>query len=175
MNEHFLRFLGKRYPRDYSKLPATLYWTLHLVWLFPWSLYLPAAVKTAVEAWRGRRGGSETSQSGVPRPSDFASRTRLLCWIWAGVVLIFFALSTNQEYYTFPAYLPLLLLLADGVARCERAECERGVRAGWLTTSAGLLAVIGIAASAILLVGLWKSRNLPFEPDIGSVAEQAGY
>ncbi len=169
VNEQFLRFLGKRYPRDYSKLPATLYWTLHLVWLFPWSLYLPAAVTTALEAWRGRPGGSETSQGGVPRPSDFASRTLVLCWIWAGVVLIFFALSTNQEYYTFPAYLPLLLLLADGVARCERTECERGVRAGWLTTSAGLLAVIGIAASAALLIGLWKSQNLPFEADIGNV------
>ncbi|MFZ0953472.1 MAG: glycosyltransferase family 39 protein, partial [Candidatus Sulfotelmatobacter sp.] len=168
VNEHFLRFLGKRYPRDYSKLPAALYWTLHLVWLFPWSLYLPAAVTTAVEAWRGRRGGSETRQSSGPL-SDFASRTRMLCWIWAGVVLIFFALSTNQEYYTFPAYLPLLLLLADGVARCERMECERGVRAGWLTTSAGVLAAIGVAASAALLIGLWKSRNLPFEADIGNV------
>jgi 4-amino-4-deoxy-L-arabinose transferase-like glycosyltransferase len=159
VNEHFLRFLGKRYPRDYSKLPATLYWTLHLVWLFPWSLYLPAAAKTAAAAWRGQR-------------SDFAARTRLLCWIWAGVVLIFFALSTNQEYYTFPAYLPLLLLLADGVAQCERAECDGGVRAGWLTTSAGLLAVIGVAASAILLVGLWKSRSLPFEPDIGRLLSE---
>ena len=159
VNEHFLRFLGKRYPRDYSKLPAALYWTLHLVWLFPWSLYLPAAVKTAAAAWRGQRSG-------------FAARTRLLCWIWAGVVLIFFALSTNQEYYTFPAYLPLLLLLADGVAHCERVECDRGVRAGWLTTSAGLLAVIGVAASAILLVGLWKSRNLPFEPDIGRLLSE---
>jgi len=159
VNEHFLRFLGKRYPRDYSKLPAALYWTLHLVWLFPWSLYLPAAVKTAAATWRGQR-------------SDFAARTRLLCWIWAGVVLIFFALSTNQEYYTFPAYLPLLLLLADGVAQCERAECNGGVRAGWLTTSAGLLAVIGVAASAILLVGLWRSRNLPFEPDIGRLLSE---
>jgi len=156
VNEHFLRFLGKRYPRDYSKLPATLYWTLHLVWLFPWSLYLPAAVKTAVDAWRGQR-------------SDFAARTRLLCWIWAGVVLIFFALSTNQEYYTFPAYLPLLLLLADGVAQCERTECDAGVRVGWLTTSAGFLALIGTAASAALWIGLWKSRNLPFEADIGNV------
>ncbi|MGC1223804.1 MAG: glycosyltransferase family 39 protein [Candidatus Sulfotelmatobacter sp.] len=173
VNEHFLRFLGKRYPRDYSKLPATLYWTLHLVWLFPWSLYLPAALTSAMEAWRSGRGDSrtsaETSQTGGPRTTDFASRTRLLCWIWAGVVLIFFALSTNQEYYTFPAYLPLLLLLADGVARCERTECERGVRAGWLTTSAGLLATIGIAASAALVIGLWKSRNLPFEADIGNV------
>ncbi len=169
VNEHYLRFLGKRYPRDYSKLPAMLYWTLHLVWLFPWSLYLPAAVTAAVRAWRSRRANPERVESGERRLSDFASRTRLLCWIWAGVVLVFFAVSTNQEYYTFPAYLPLLLLLADGVAQCEQTECERRVRAGWLTTSAGLLAVIGVAASTALLIGLWKSRNLPFEADIGNV------
>jgi 4-amino-4-deoxy-L-arabinose transferase-like glycosyltransferase len=168
VNEHYLRFLGRRYPRDYSKLPATLYWTLHLVWLFPWSLYLPAAVRTAVEAWREQPSGSGV-KSGGRGLGDFATRTRLLCWIWAGVVLMFFALSTNQEYYTFPAYLPLLLLLADGVAQCERAECGDGVRAGWLTTSSGGLAMIGIAASVTLVVGLWQSRNLPFEADIGNV------
>jgi len=167
VNEHFLRFLGKRYPRDYNKLPATLYWTLHLVWLFPWSLYLPAAVKIAMREWRQRKDAGWAQ--GSRRQSDFASQTRLLCWIWAGLVLIFFAISTNQEYYTFPAYLPLLLLLADGVAHCERTECGRRVRAGWLTTSAGLLAVIGIVASTMLLVGLWQSRHLPFEPDIGSL------
>jgi 4-amino-4-deoxy-L-arabinose transferase-like glycosyltransferase len=172
VNEHFLRFLGKRYPRDYSKLPATLYWTLHLVWLFPWSLYLPAAVRTAVEAWRGQGGASGELWSGSRQQSDFASQTRLLCWILAGVVLIFFSVSTNQEYYTFPAYLPLLLLLADGVAQCERAECERATRAGWLTTSAGLLALIGVAASAMLVVGLGHSRNLPFEPDIGRLLSE---
>jgi 4-amino-4-deoxy-L-arabinose transferase-like glycosyltransferase len=170
VNEHFLRFLGKRYPRDYNKLPAALYWTLHAVWLFPWSMYLPAAVKIAGQEWRGRRGSGASADAG--RQNDFASRTRLLCWIWAGVVLIFFSISTNQEYYTFPAYLPLLLLLADGVAWCERMECEGGVRAGWLTTSAGLLAVIGVAASAMLMVGLWKSRNLPFEPDIGRLLSE---
>ncbi len=173
VNEHFLRFLGKRYPRDYNKLPATLYWTLHLVWLFPWSLYLPAAVKVAVQEWRGNRGTSGASdQGGGQRHSDFAARTRLLCWIWAGVVLIFFAISTNQEYYTFPAYLPLLLLLADGAARCERVECESGVRTGWLRTSAGLLAVIGVAASAMLVVGLWQSWKVPFEPDIGRLLSE---
>jgi 4-amino-4-deoxy-L-arabinose transferase-like glycosyltransferase len=171
VNEHYLRFLGKRYPRDYNKLPATLYWSLHLVWLFPWSLYLPAAVKTAAQEWRGRSGGAG-QQRGMLRPSDFASRTRLLCWIWAGVVLIFFAISTNQEYYTFPAYLPLLLLLADGVAQNEQTERERRVRAGWLTKSAALLAVIGIVASAMLVVGLWQSRKLPFEPDIGRLLSQ---
>jgi 4-amino-4-deoxy-L-arabinose transferase-like glycosyltransferase len=171
VNEHYLRFLGKRYPRDYNKLPATLYWTLHLVWLFPWSLYLPAAVKIAVQELGGRRSGPG-ELSGVRRQGDFTSRTRLLCWIWAGVVLIFFAVSTNQEYYTFPAYLPLLLLLADGVAQNERRECEGGRRAGWLVASAGSLAVIGIVASGMLVVGLWQSRKLPFEPDIGRLLSQ---
>jgi 4-amino-4-deoxy-L-arabinose transferase-like glycosyltransferase len=172
VNEHFLRFLGKRYPRDYNKLPAMLYWSLHLVWLFPWSFYLPAAVRTAVESWRERRGSLGADYKSVPVQSDFASRTRLLCWIWVGWVLIFFAISTNQEYYTFPAYLPLLLLLADGIAQCERMECEYGVRPGWLKTSAGLLAVIGIVANAMLVVGLWQSRTLPFEPDIGRLLSQ---
>jgi 4-amino-4-deoxy-L-arabinose transferase-like glycosyltransferase len=171
VNEHFLRFLGKRYPRDYNKLPAALYWSLHLVWLFPWSMYLPAAVRTAVEQWRSLRTTSEATDKGASQ-TDFASRTRLLCWIWAGAVLLFFAISTNQEYYTFPAYLPLLILLSDGVAQCERAECAQDVRAGWLTASAGILALIGIVASAMLAVGLWKSRNLPFEPDIGRLLSQ---
>ncbi|MGB2606794.1 MAG: glycosyl transferase, partial [Candidatus Sulfotelmatobacter sp.] len=43
------------------------------------------------------------------------------------------------------------------------------VRAGWLVPSAGVLAVIGIAASVMLSIGLWQSRNLPFEADIGNV------
>jgi 4-amino-4-deoxy-L-arabinose transferase-like glycosyltransferase len=170
VNEHYRRFLGKRYPMDYSKLPASLYWTLHLVWLFPWSLYLSAAVKIAIEQWRGR--GTRSNSKSSRQQTEFALRTRLLCWIWAGVVLIFFALSTNQEYYTFPAYLPLLLLLADGVARCERMEHDGEVRAGWLTISAGLLAGIGIAASIMLSVGLWQSRKLPFAADIGNVLAQ---
>jgi 4-amino-4-deoxy-L-arabinose transferase-like glycosyltransferase len=168
VNEHFLRFLGRRYPQDYNKLPATLYWSFHLVWLFPWSLYLPAAATIAWQEWRGRRRGSlVTGRSGIK--NDFESRTRLLCWILAGVVLGFFSVSTNQEYYTFPAYLPLLLLLADGIAQCERRECASGQRAGWLTTSAGLLAVVGIVSSALLIAGLWESRKLPFEPDIGGL------
>jgi len=156
VNEHFLRFLGKRYPRDYNKLPWALYWSLHLVWLFPWSLYLPAAVRTVIDI---RKEGRD----------DFSARTQLLCWILAGLILVFFAISTNQEYYTFPAYLPLLILVADGVARCEWNECHNGVRKGWLRVSSGVLAVVSVAATILLVTLLWQSRHLPFEPDIGNV------
>jgi len=156
VNEHFLRFLGKRYPRDYNKLPWTLYWSLHLVWLFPWSLYLPAAIRTTLDVHH------------QPKRSDFASRSRLMCWLLAGLVLVFFAISTNQEYYTFPAYLPLLILVADGIAQCEISDCE-STKKGWLRVSAGALALVGVAAGLALFALLWKSRQLPFEPDIGSV------
>jgi len=156
VNEHFLRFLGKRYPRDYNKLPCALYWSLHLVWLFPWSLYIPAAVRTAIDHRKEPH-------------SDFCARTRLLCWTFATLVLIFFAISTNQEYYTFPAYLPFLLLIADGVARSEWSDRNVSVRTGWLRFSAGILAGVGIVAGIVLLTLLWKSRHLPFEPDIGNV------
>jgi 4-amino-4-deoxy-L-arabinose transferase-like glycosyltransferase len=157
VNEHFLRFLGKRYPRDYNKLPWALYWSLHLVWLFPWSLYLPAAIRTIADVRKDK-------------PSvGFAARTRLMCWVLAGLILVFFAISTNQEYYTFPAYLPLLILLADGVAHCEASDCDQQVRKGWLRVSAGILTIIGLAAGVTLFTLLWKSRYLPFEPDIGNV------
>lgn len=157
VNEHFLRFLGKRYPRDYNKLPWALYWSLHLVWLFPWSLYLPAAIRATLDVHH------------QTKRDDFASRTRLMCWLLAGLVLIFFAISTNQEYYTFPAYLPLLILVSEGIARCEISDCETGKKKGWLRISAVALALVGVAAGLTLFTVLWKSRQLPFEPDIGSV------
>lgn len=168
VNEHYYRFLGKRIPHDYNKLPAALYWTLHLVWLFPWSLYLPATLKTA----RDGKRRSTRDQTAAQFQIFFASRTRLLCWLWAGVVLLFFSISTNQEYYTFPAYLALLLLLAEGVAHCERIEGESSAHAGWLVGSAALLAVVGVIASVMLTVGLWQSRHLPFEADIGTLLSQ---
>ncbi len=159
VNEHFLRFLGERYPKDYNKLPAALYWSLHLVWLFPWSFYLPSLVRNAVRDIKEGRPGTEEGRR------RFAARTRLLCWIWAGLVLVFFAVSTNQEYYTFPAYLPLLLLLADAVARDEEQESGRH----YLLSSAGAVVIVGLLAGGALLAGLWYSRYMPYAPDIGTV------
>jgi 4-amino-4-deoxy-L-arabinose transferase-like glycosyltransferase len=157
VNEHFLRFLGKRYPVDYNKVPAALYWSLHLVWLFPWSLYLPLAFKNLWSDFKALR------QPATANP--FAVRTRVICWIWAGVVLTFFAFSTSQEYYTFPAYFPLVLLLAGSTAEEE----ENSGRRRWLTSIAAVTAVLSLVAASVLVAGLWTSRNLPFVADIGTV------
>jgi 4-amino-4-deoxy-L-arabinose transferase-like glycosyltransferase len=162
VNEHFMRFLGKRIPKDYNKQTDSLYWTLHLVWLFPWSLYLPVALRRPVTDWMARRrqGALKVSRA----PLNFRSRTELLCLSWAGVTLVFFSFSTNQEYYTFPAYFPILLLIAAKLANEE----ESGKRQ-WLLWTSGVLAAICIAISAVLAAGLWNSRQLPFVPDIGTV------
>src|SRR5262249_31297363 len=44
-NEHLLRFLNRRWPRDYNTVPRALFWGFHLLWFFPWSAYLPACLR----------------------------------------------------------------------------------------------------------------------------------
>ncbi|MEJ2010477.1 MAG: glycosyltransferase family 39 protein [Acidobacteriota bacterium] len=156
MNEQFLRFLGERYPHDYNKLPALAYWSLHLVWLFPWSLYLPLMFRDL------RRDISAVRN---PATLNFAARTRALCWVWAGVVLVFFSFSTNQEYYTFPAYLPLLLLIAGSLVKEE--EQERSSR--WTILGNGLYAAAGVVAGSVLVWALWVSRHVPPTADLGQL------
>ncbi|MGI4855159.1 MAG: ArnT family glycosyltransferase [Janthinobacterium lividum] len=160
VNEHFLRFLGRRIPHDYNKLPSSLFWTLHLVWLFPWSLFLPAA---AAAAWKHRANVRQLR-------STETGRTVLLLGLFAGLILVFFSLSTNQEYYTFPAYLPLAVLLAAGMTAAEQDSRLRG----WITGAHAALTVLGAAIAFALGSGLWSSRHLPYVSDIGELLAHRG-
>jgi 4-amino-4-deoxy-L-arabinose transferase-like glycosyltransferase len=161
-NEHVARFLGTRVPRDYNKLPTALYWALHIVWLFPWSLFAPAAIAVA---WRERhRLGESTWKS-------FSERSVLLLVIFSAIILGFFSLSTNQEYYTFPVYLPLLLLTAAALAHLELHPSSRRPA---ITFAHASLTVLGLAIASALAYGLWTSRHLAFVPDIGSLLAHRG-
>lgn len=168
INEHVLRFLGKRYPHDYNKLPGYLFWSLHLVWLFPWSLFWPA---TLVAAWKqNRAAGGRLWRERFSL--DFASRSGVLLGCYAAFILVFFSISTNQEYYTYPAYLPLILLTAAGLAHLERqANAGTGdpLAVRWLTIGNAVLMLVGLVSAALLGYGLWSSRHLPFVPDIGEL------
>jgi hypothetical protein len=166
INEHVLRFLGRRIPRDYNKLPGYLYWSLHLVWLFPWSLFAPAALITA---WRNRQSLlSRPGDNQVPQGFSLGHQTILLLTIFSTLVLLFFSLSTNQEYYTFPIYLPLLMLLAASLTSIERNELDPTLRRA-LTFTFATYTTLGLAIAAALAYGLWSSRHLPFVPDIGEL------
>jgi len=163
-NEHIARFLSQRIPRDYNKLPGYLYWSLHLVWLFPWSLFAPLAV---IFGWRRRRSLRTLSET-------HGGRTALLLAIYSALILVFFSISTNQEYYTFPIYLPLLMLLCAALASTEHTyDIDRTLRR---TILAGHIAytVLGLAVAAALAYGLWSARTLAFVPDIGDLLAHRG-
>ena len=187
INEHVLRFLGRRIPRDYNKLPAYLYWALHLVWLFPWALFLPVAVVEFRNKWKRHSDPELVEGSESPYSARGASqlggrfqylapseRTILLLTLFSALVLVFFSLSTNQEYYTFPAYLPLLMLLAAALARAEATyDAEKSSRR-WITIAHAAFTTIGLVVAAALTYGLWTSRHLAFVPDIGELLAHRG-
>ncbi len=226
VNEHFLRFLGRRYPMDYNKLPSYLFWSLHLVWLFPWSLFggtlilqawrcfqryyqanpipedqtlfwqpfaivaiglalretmhIPyfftvflALVLFVVQALRRRQRNSPIAEP-LLRILNFPQRTTLLLALFATLVLVFFSLSTNQEYYTFPAYLPLLVLIAAALTCAENTYSEDRSARRWITIAHATFTVLGIAIALTLAYGLWTSRHLSFVPDIGDLLAHRG-
>lgn len=144
INEHVLRFLDLRHPRDYNTVPRLAFWLLHLVWLFPWSVYFPAAARLGF------------------RPVDRAGRTRLLCLCWTGFVLLFFSFSTTQEYYSMPVYPALALLVGAAVAQGGR----------WVEVATRVAGVISATAAAVCAVLLYLVRDLPTPGDISAALRQ---
>jgi 4-amino-4-deoxy-L-arabinose transferase-like glycosyltransferase len=144
INEHLLRFLNLRYPRDYNTVPRLAFWLLNLLWLFPWSLYLPAAAKLSY------------------KPVDRAGRTRLLALCWAGFLLLFFTFSTTQEYYSMPMYPALALLLG----------CAMDREGKLITAGSRTLAFISTAAVAAIGAILFAVRHVPAIGDISSALQQ---
>jgi hypothetical protein len=140
MNEHVLRFLNLRYPRDYNTVPRWLFWAFHLLWFFPWSFYAPVAFKLSYRA------------------PDRASRTRLLCLCWSGFILTFFTFSTTQEYYSMPCY-PALALLAG---------CAMASGSGWLRIGTKAAAAIATLAFLAIAAILWMVRGMAAPGDIAT-------
>ncbi|HEY9619602.1 MAG TPA: glycosyltransferase family 39 protein [Crinalium sp.] len=148
INEHVLRFLNVREQRDYNRLPILQYWFLHLVWLFPWSIGLPFLAK----------------QSFSIRPTAKRSaQINFYLALWAGFILIFFGLSSNQEYYTFPAFPAIALLLGHAVASAEQNQTKALAR-----LYGGLAAIALLIASGLGWL-IWISRNLQPTGDLAAV------
>jgi len=215
INEHVLRFLGKRIPMDYNKLPGYLFWSLHLVWLFPWALFLPlvvigknrgsshhqsklfelllvASCISVIVTFFGKLTGGllalifcssylrqRSNSSAQPRVisksfTSKESKTTLLLSLFSALVILFFSLSTNQEYYTFPAYLPLLLLTAAALTRAEQSFSADPSARRWITFAHAAYTLVGLSVAITLAYGLWSSRHLPFVADIGDLLAHRG-
>lgn len=201
VNEQVDRFFGTRYPVDYNKLPGSLYWLLHLVWLYPWSLFLPVL---AVVAWKTRRGWLQHLRRDAGQTVDFyldnaaredvatyvqaikfRVRSAWLLGLFAAFILVFFSISTNQEYYTFEAWTPILMLTAAMVARVEEDNSAHGadgwpclVSSKWLSGAQAVYGVVGVLAAGALGWGLWVSHKITHPGKIGDLLahrDVAGY
>ena len=148
INEHLLRFLNLRYPRDYNTVPRLWFWLLNLLWMFPWSIYIFSIPRLSY------------------RPASRAQRTQLMAVCWVGVVMLFFTFSTTQEYYSMPIYPALALLIGSAISTGgRRVRAATGV----------LLAISTLlcAALTIVLMLVWRlpapgniSRALTQHPEL---------
>jgi 4-amino-4-deoxy-L-arabinose transferase-like glycosyltransferase len=144
MNEHVLRFLNLRYPRDYNTVPRPAFWGLHLLWLFPWSVYFPAVTRLRF------------------KPVDRAGQTRLLALCWAGFLLVFFTFSTTQEYYSMPIYPALALLLG----------CAMATEDSWTRWGTRLLGVLTGFCALCIGILLYQVRGIAAPGDISQALRQ---
>jgi 4-amino-4-deoxy-L-arabinose transferase-like glycosyltransferase len=141
VNEHLLRYLNLRVPRDYDTVPLALFWGLILIWLMPWSAFVLRALATI--PWRKSLRPLVSIRTLTPREN-----TRLLLGLWAAIPLLFFSLSTRQEYYVLPA-LPALILLIAAWLNDEAAEAESFAVPNPLTRSGQRISVVLLACGSI--------------------------
>jgi 4-amino-4-deoxy-L-arabinose transferase-like glycosyltransferase len=144
VNEHLLRFLGKRQPVDYASISLPVFWGLVLLWLFPWSAFFPALRHLAGKFdWRQAKA----------RPAVWISAS------WILVMLVFFSVSSRIEHYSMPIFPPLALLVGLALA----PEALPGLtadtrRQNSIGRSFGFLAALGaILTVPVIILIAWTS------------------
>jgi 4-amino-4-deoxy-L-arabinose transferase-like glycosyltransferase len=144
VNEHFLRYLGKRIPADYGTFPLVLFWGMIFVWLLPWSAFLPQAlrqVRLRVMKTADRRTSSDAAL--------------LLFFLGAIVILLFFSFSTRQEYYLAPALPALALILGQWLSQESQAAYGTDIaRSGRISATVFLVVGLAIAAATGTLAAI---------------------
>lgn len=167
MNEHLLRYLNLRVPRDYDTVPLLLFWGLLLVWMMPWSAFLFKAVGAA--PWRAFRSRS------IALSLDGEQKTLLLLTIAALLPLLFFSFSTRQEYYVLPS-LPFLAMLIGRWLDREATEAENEVIPATLGQSgqriATVLLALGTLASVVCVFFLVHAKEPPPTFDLATMLQQ---
>jgi 4-amino-4-deoxy-L-arabinose transferase-like glycosyltransferase len=168
VNEQLLRYLNLRVPRDYDTVPLALFWGLLLIWLMPWSAFVFRALSTV-----------PLRKSLRPRVSirtlDAMESTRLLLGLWAAIPMLFFSLSTRQEYYVLPA-MPALILLIAAWLNDEANEAESFTVPNLLTRSGQRISVVLLVLGSItaLIAGFFVVHTHAPGPntDLASLLKQ---
>ncbi len=160
VNEHFLRYIGKRMPHDYDTVPLLVFWGLILVWLFPWSAFLLQSWKDIPHSWSQWRSGMNARQ-----------RAMLLYGIWAAVILLFFTFSTRQEYYALPALPALALMIGGWLQQEDDSRLDSAQRRGGRVGSAALL-LIGVLVFVAAMFLLVQSESVAAGSDLADLLKK---
>ena len=137
INEHLLRYLNRRVPRDYDTVPLLLFWALLGAFLVPWIAFVFRALVPV-------RMRSSLRRVRLPRHDQAWN----LLAIWAAFVMVFFSFSTRQEYYSLPALPPLALMIGGWLNREEKCSAGDPRRIAGRRIAV-VLFLLGAAASVI--------------------------
>ncbi len=132
--EQILRFFGKREPPVLWSLPLWTFWGLIVAWMFPWVVFIPAAIKAS-----------------RPSSGQYNRVLLLLVIAWAGVILGFFSISNRLEHYSFPAFPAISLFIAGALSKYRSQWTLNAFRA--LAILGLLVLVAGLGAGAWLAAG----------------------
>jgi 4-amino-4-deoxy-L-arabinose transferase-like glycosyltransferase len=160
VNEHFLRFLKKRYPTDYDTVPLWLFWGLMLVWLMPWTAFIVQAIRQVPAKLAAFRASLSAQQ-----------RATLVFALWPLVILLFFSFSSRQEYYVLPGLPGVALLLGGWLARESASPHESPERRSGKVSSI-VLVLIGTAACIACVTLAWHAQTPPRGYDIAELLKK---
>jgi 4-amino-4-deoxy-L-arabinose transferase-like glycosyltransferase len=140
MNEHLLRFLGRRDPVDYISLPLPVFFFILLFWLLPWTPYLALILPRHLS--RKREDLPHIRQG------------TFFLLLWAAALLVFFATSQARlPQYSLPAMPALALLIGKGLdARLMRSTAS--TKGLLLATAVSLL----LPAVALLIFPIYMHQ-----------------
>jgi 4-amino-4-deoxy-L-arabinose transferase-like glycosyltransferase len=160
VNEHFLRFLKKRYPADYDTVPLWLFWGLMLVWLMPWTAFIVQAIRQVPVKLAALRADLSAQQ-----------RATLIFALWPLVILLFFSFSSRQEYYVLPGLPGVALLLGGWLAR-ESASAQDSAERRSGRISSIVLVLVGAAACIACVTLAMQAKAPPPNYDIAELLKK---
>ena len=160
VNEHIMRFLNKRVPPGYDTVPLALFWTFLVLWLVPWAVFLPQALRTVPLRWKLLRGAM-----------DREKEASLLFFLWALMILLFFSFSTRQEYYTIPALPGIALLTGAWLARESLPDANESDRRAGRRSSLALM-VVGVLGAVVGLVLFSRVHQPPAGMDLADLLKK---
>lgn len=173
VNEHFLRYLNERFPRDYDTVPLLAFWGMLLLWLVPWSAFVFHALADLPIRPRAWLAGVSSARSfglkirtvwrnlasygcGLARREN----ALLLCALWVLFIVGFFSFSSRQEYYTIPALPGLAIIIGSWLGKEEKSGTDSPIRRSGRRIL-GVMTAIGVPLFAVAMLLLWHSESVP--------------